>query len=67
MKIVDLGNLVIKKDRRKCKNEEILTAEDLEIYLNGEDISGQTSEIIIKLKVDEPISFTIYNYALKND
>jgi len=66
MKIVDLGNLVIKKDRRKCKNEETLTAENLEIYLNGEYISRQASEIIIKIKAGEPISFTIYNYARKS-
>ena len=63
MKIVDLGNLVIKKDRRKCKNEETLTAENLEVYLNGENVSRQASEIIIKIKAGELISFTIYNYA----
>jgi len=61
MKIIDLGNLVIKKDRRKSKNEGI--AENLDVYLNGEDISDQVSEIIIKIKAGEPISFTMYNYA----
>jgi len=65
MKIIDLGNLIIKKDGRKCKNEEILMAENLKVYLNGENISGQTSEIIIKIKEGKPINFTIYNYAKK--
>ena len=65
MILVNLKDLVIKKDMRKCKNEELLLADNIKVYFKGKDITGNTTKIIIILEPGEPISCEIETISLK--